>query len=297
MDSSPLPRRPPPQNNAEAESKKRPPRQSSRAVNVGHHRTRREASRGRPRSELAPEYISARLRIIAPQFLPEQYSFGAPPVLRATFYPPVRGPYDMLSSPLGQHILDYEPPRGFVIPPFSMYDSSSDPYDHMLHFNQAMILNTRNDRFLCKVFPASLKGPALAWFHKLPRGSLNSFGKSWAAFVTQYLCYVRQKGNINSLQSIFKRDDESIREFTRRFRQVVQQIDTYSMDAVLQNFRRSFGPTTPFFQSLSLDPPATMEELYRRANKYSTLEDNICAASQMVIITAQSGKPTTKSQP
>ena len=66
------------------------------------------------------------------------------------------------------------------------------------------------------------------------------------------------------------------------------------MDAVLQNFQRSFGPTTPFFHSLSLDPPVTMEELYRRADKYSTLEDNIGAASQTVMITAQSSKLTTK---
>ena len=246
-DSSLLPRRPPPQNNVEAESRKRPPSQSSRAVSVAHCRTRREASSDRPRSKLAPEYISARFGGMAPQFPPEQYLFGAPPALRATFYPPVRGSYDMLSSPLGHHILDYKSPRGFVIPPFVMYDDSSDPYDHMLHFNQAMILNTENDRLLCKVFPASLKGPALAWFHKFPRGSLNSFSELWAAFFTQYLCSVQQKENISSLQSIFKRDDQSIREFTRRFGQAVQQIDTYSMDAVLQNFRRSFGPTTPFF--------------------------------------------------
>ena len=66
----------------------------------------------------------------------------------------------------------------------------------------------------------------------------------------------------------------------------VQQIDSYSMDAVLQNLRRSFGPTTPFFHSLSLDLPTTMEELYRRADKYSTLEDNTRAASQTVMITA-----------
>ena len=160
-----------------------------------------------------------------------------------------------------------------------------------------MILNAENDRLLCKVFPASLKGPALAWFHKLPRGSLNSFGELWAAFVSQYLCSVRQKRNISSLQSIFKRDDESIWDFTRRFGQVVQQIDTYSIKAVLQNFQRSFGPTTHFLQSLSLDPLATMEELYRRANKYSTLEDNIRAASQTMMITAQSSKAATKSQP
>ena len=144
------------------------------------------------------------------------------------------------------------------------------------------------------MFPASLKGHALAWFHKLPRGSINTFGELWVAFVSQYLCSIGQKGNISSLQSILKREDESIRDFTRRFGQAVQQIDIYSMDAVLKNFRRSFRLTTPFFQSLSLDPPATMEELYRRADKFSTLEDNIRAASQTVMITAQNNKSVAK---
>ena len=65
-DSSPLSLRPPPQNNAEAESKKRPPRQSSRAVSVAHRRTLREANRDRPRSELAREYIFARFGGMAP---------------------------------------------------------------------------------------------------------------------------------------------------------------------------------------------------------------------------------------
>ena len=230
-----------------------------------------------------------------PQPLPSIYPpFGAPPTPQMVFTPAVRGPQDMLSTSLGQHILDYNPPRGFSIPPFAMYDGSSNPYYHMLHYNQAMIRSAGDGRLLCKVFPASLKGPALAWFHKLPRGSINMFNELWAAFVSQYLCSVRQKGNISSLQSILKREDKSIRDFTRRFGQAVQQIDMYSMDAVLQNFRRSFGPTTPFFQSLSLDPPVTMEELYRRADKFSTLEDNIRAASQTVMITTQRNKPATK---
>ena len=74
-----------------------------------------------------------------------------------------------------------------------MYDGSSNPYDHMLHFNQAIILNAWNNWLLCKVFPASLKGPALAWFHKFPRESLNSFNKLWAVFVSQYLQIVRKE--------------------------------------------------------------------------------------------------------
>ena len=42
--------------------------------------------------------------------------------------------------------------------------------------------------------------------------------------------------------------------------------------------------STPFFHSLSLNPPTTMEELYIRVDKYSTLEDNIRAATQTVMI-------------
>ena len=56
------------------------------------------------------------------------------------------------------------------------------------------------------------------------------------------------------------------------------------MDAVLQNLRRYFGPSTPFFHSLSLDPPVTMEELYMRVGRCSTLEDNIYATTQIVMI-------------
>ena len=56
-------------------------------------------------------------------------------------------------------------------------------------------------------------------------------------------------------------------------------------------------PFTPFFHSLSLDPPATIEELYRRANRYSTFEDNIRGTTQTVMITsksARSSKPEGK---
>ena len=69
------------------------------------------------------------------------------------------------------------------------------------------------------------------------------------------------------------------------------------MDTVLQNFRRSFEPSTPFFHSLSSNPSATMEELYRRANRYLMLEDNIHITTKTVMITskpAKSNKPARK---
>ena len=39
---------------------------------------------------------------------------------------------DMLSMPFCSHIIHYDPPRGFLVPKFSTYDGSSDPFDHIM---------------------------------------------------------------------------------------------------------------------------------------------------------------------
>ena len=143
--------------------------------------------------------------------------FETRPVL---YMPPtvaIQGPNDILSSSLGKHILKYEQPQGFSMSTFAMFNSSSDPYDHMLHYNPAMTLNTGNNHLLCKVFPTSLQGPALAWFHRLPPNLVNSLGDLWTIFISQYLSSVQQKRNISSLKTLIKQEEETIQDFTRRF--------------------------------------------------------------------------------
>ena len=134
-------------------------------------------------SPVLPAGMMPPMRLVHPAFCTRLTFYMLPAAL-------IQKPDDMIYSPLGQHILDYEPPRGFVISAFTTFDGSTDPYDHLLHYNQEMILNGYNDRLLCKVFPASLRGLALAWFHKLLCNSINSFNELWAAFISHYLCSV-----------------------------------------------------------------------------------------------------------
>ena len=117
--SSSLPDLPPPKSNVEAESRKRPPRSSSRSISGMHHRVRREFNREERQSEQAPENVPAWHRGVAPS-LPFMYlAFRIAPASYMPTSTAVRGLEDMLSSPLGQHILSYEPSRGFVIPVLS----------------------------------------------------------------------------------------------------------------------------------------------------------------------------------
>ena len=75
---------------------------------------------------------------------------------------------DMLSTPFDPHIINYKSSRGYIVPKFTTYNGTSDPFDHIMHFRQLMTLDIENDALLCKVFPTILHGQVLSWFHYLP---------------------------------------------------------------------------------------------------------------------------------
>ncbi|XP_034684144.1 uncharacterized protein LOC117913307 [Vitis riparia] len=62
------------------------------------------------------------------------------------------------------------------------------------------------------------------------------------------------------------------------------------MDAVLQIFKRSICPSTPFFKSLTKKPPTTMDELFWRASKYSMLKDDVRVATQQILVAGQASR-------
>ncbi|KAJ9678179.1 hypothetical protein PVL29_022921 [Vitis rotundifolia] len=197
---------------------------------------------------------------------------------------------DMLSTPFYSHIIHYEPLRGFLVPKFSTYDGSSDPFNYIMHYRQLMTLDIGNDALLCKVFPASLQGQALSWFHRLPPNSVDNFRDLSEAFVGQYLCSARHKQNISTLQNIKMQENESLREFVKRFSQAVLQVEACSMDTVLQIFKRSICPGTSFFESLTKKPPTTMDDLFRHASKYSMLEDDVRAATRQIMVAGRASR-------
>ena len=75
----------------------------------------------------SPGNVSVLPASMMPPMLLLHLAFGTGP----TFYIPpaalIRSPDDMLFLPLKQHMLDYEPPRGFVILAFTTFDGSTGP--------------------------------------------------------------------------------------------------------------------------------------------------------------------------
>ena len=109
---------------------------------------------------------------------------------------------------------------------------------------------------------------------------LNTFQDISEVFVSHYLCSAHHKQNISTLQYIKLQENVSLKDFMKQFEKVMLQVESYSIDAILQIFKRNISPGKSFFESLAKKLPATMNDLLRRANKYSMLEDDVRATTQ-----------------
>ena len=80
-------------------------------------------------------------------------------------------------SPFTRNIEDASLPQQFHQPTFTIYNSRTDPVEHVSHFNQRMAIHSKNEALMCKVFPSSLGQLAIRWFNGLRPNSIDSFRK------------------------------------------------------------------------------------------------------------------------
>ena len=83
---------------------------------------------------------------------------------------------DQLSrSPFTRRIEGAALPRRFQQPTFTIYNSNTDPVEHVSRFNQRMAVHSKNEALMCKVFPSSLGPAAIRWFNSLKAESVDSY--------------------------------------------------------------------------------------------------------------------------
>ena len=63
-------------------------------------------------------------------------------------------------SPFARKIEKGKLLRQFTQPTFTMYNGRTDSVEHVSHFNQRMTMHSKNEAFMCKVFPSNL-GPVV----------------------------------------------------------------------------------------------------------------------------------------
>ena len=83
---------------------------------------------------------------------------------------------DQLSrSPFTSRIEGAILPRRFQQPNFTIYNGNTDPVEHVSQFNQRMVVHSKNEVLMCKVFSSSLGLAEMRWFNGLKENSVDSY--------------------------------------------------------------------------------------------------------------------------
>ena len=108
-------------------------------------------------------------------------------------------------------------PRWFHQPTFTIYNSRTDPVKHVSHFNQRMVVHSKDETLMLKVFPSSLEPVAMRWFDGQRVNSIDSFKELTCTFGSYFITCTRVVRPIDSILSLFIREWETLKTYSDRY--------------------------------------------------------------------------------
>ena len=108
-------------------------------------------------------------------------------------------------------------PRQFHQPTFTIYNGRTDPVEQVSHFNQRMVVHSKDETLMCKVFPSNLGPVAMRWFDGLSANSIDSFKELTWVFGSCFITCTRVPQPIDSLLSLSIREGETLKTYSDRY--------------------------------------------------------------------------------
>ena len=120
-------------------------------------------------------------------------------------------------SPFTRRIESASLSRRFHQPTLYLYNSWTDPVEHVSHFNQKMVVHSKDEALMCKIFPSSLGPMAMRWFNGLNANSIDSFKKLTQSFSARFITCSRVPLPLGSLLSISMQEGETLKAYSNRY--------------------------------------------------------------------------------
>ena len=114
-------------------------------------------------------------------------------------------------------VLHFPLPTKFRMPQIKTFNGTKDPVDHLNTYKNQMELHRYQDPVRCRAFAITLKGPALAWFNRLPPSTISSFKELSIAFVSHFIGAQTYKKPSYHLMTIKQGPQENLRSYVQRF--------------------------------------------------------------------------------
>ena len=144
-------------------------------------------------------------------------------------------------SPFTAEMLHFPLLAKFRMPQIEAFDGTKDPVDHLNTYKNQMELHGYQDPIRCRAFVITLKGPALAWFNRLPPSSVSSFRELSIAFVSHFIGARTYRKPSYHLLSVKQSPQESLRSYVQRFNVESLKVDVPDEKFVITAFIVGLG--------------------------------------------------------
>ena len=176
--------------------------------------------------------------------------------------------------PFTTEVLHFPLPAKFRMPQVEAFNGVRDPVDHLNTYKNQMELHGYQDPVRCRAFTITLKGPALAWFNRLPPSSISSFRELSNAFVSHFIGARTYRKPSYHLLTIKQSSQESLRSYVQRFNVESLKVDIPDKKFVITAFIVELGvQSKDLMFSIYKNPQASMAEVLAKAEKYINGEE------------------------
>ncbi|XP_019257045.1 PREDICTED: uncharacterized protein LOC109235406 [Nicotiana attenuata] len=177
----------------------------------------------------------------------------------------IEQPYSEVAAP---HAI----PKTFKMPPYlKIYDGTTDPEDHIIHYVTTVKGNDLSKEqvssVLLKKFGETLTGGALTWYSQLPARSISTFEEMEHKFVTAHARAKKAEARVNDIFAVRQTTGEGLRDFLARFNMVRMSLPNVSEGMAVAAFQNGLNrngskATKKLLSRLMKYPPTTCEEIH-----------------------------------
>ncbi|XP_019234122.1 PREDICTED: uncharacterized protein LOC109214638 [Nicotiana attenuata] len=161
-------------------------------------------------------------------------------------------------------------PKTFKMP-LKIYDGTTDPKDHLIHYVTAVKDNDLSKEqvpsVLLKKFGETLTGGALTWYSQLPARSISTFEEMADKFVTAHAGVKKAEAKVNDIFAVRQMMGEGLRDFLARFNRVRMGLSNVSEGMAVAAFQNGLNrsgskATKKLLSRIMKYPPTTWEEIH-----------------------------------
>ena len=137
-----------------------------------------------------------------------------------------------------------------------------------------MVVHSKDETLMCKIFPSSLGPMAMRWFNGLKANSIVSFKKLTQSFGARFITCSRVPLPLGSLFSMSMREGETLKAYSNRYWEMFNEIDGSYDDVAINTFKAGRSAKHDLRKSLTGKPITSVRLLMDRIDKYRRIEED-----------------------